>query len=137
MAIAPQRNPPINPQYYKPKRFVIENIVLGKDTLITFTKPHDYVIGQLVRVLIPQVYGCQQLSNQKAYVISIPTPTQILINFNSLVGDLFLAVPPLSRDTPQVVPIGDVNTGYISNNGPNVTLDQLGISGSFKNISPQ
>ena len=137
MAIAPQRNPPINPQYYKPKRFVIQNIVLGKDTLITFTTQHDYVVGQLVRVLIPQVYGCRQLNKQQAYVFAIPTPTQILINFNSLVGDPFIAIPPLSRDLPQVVPIGDVNTGYISSNGPNVTLDQLGISGSFKNISPQ
>lgn len=136
MAIAPERNPPINPQYYKPKRFVIEDIVLGVNTLITFTEPHDYVIGQLVRVLIPQVYGCQQLSNQQAYVIAIPTPTQIIIDFNTLMGNQFLAVPPLSRTLPQVVPIGDVNTGYISINGPNVTQDQLGIPGSFKNISP-
>ena len=137
MAIAPQRNPPIRPEYYKPKRFVIQNIVLGKDTLITFTTQHDYVIGQLVRVLIPQVYGCQQLSKQQAYVIAIPTPTQILINFNSLMGDAFVVLPPLSRDVPQVLPIGDVNSGYISTNGPNVTLDQLGIPGAFKNISPQ
>ena len=78
--IPPYSNPPIQPQFYQPGRFVISNITLGQTTTVTVlptsfntvSTPLNYVVGQLVRLLIPNGYGCTQLNNIPAYVLSIP-----------------------------------------------------------------
>jgi hypothetical protein len=58
--IAPQNNPPINPQFYQPSIFDIASITNGETTLVTTTVAQNYVIGQLVRLLIPQIYGARR-----------------------------------------------------------------------------
>lgn len=132
--IAPERNPPINPEYYAPRRFEIANLLTGINTTITTEEDHDYVIGQLVRVLIPTGYGSTQISGQSGYVISIPAEDQVVVTINSQECNAFIASPLYTRTPPQIMAIGDVNTGYISSTGriiPSVT-----IPGSFINISP-
>ena len=69
---APERNPPIMPDFYLPRVFYIEAIAEGITTLITTTKPHNYVIGQTIRLIIPPTFGCRQLNEQQGTVISIP-----------------------------------------------------------------
>jgi len=136
--IPPYSNPPIEPQFYIPSQFIIIGITLGMTTTVTTTIDHNYVIGQLVRILIPSKYGSRTLNEQSGYVISIPSTNSVEISINSLGTDAFIASPTFlpfqSKTLPQILAIGDVNSGVI-----NVTNPQnipTFIPGSFIDISP-
>lgn len=220
--IAPERNPPINPQYYEPSRFVISDIVVGTNggdfsitgatqtnpcvltcngnfdegdvikitnvvgmtqlnnndysvisssstsvsididatgftayvsggvafryiipefdilssdqILVTTTEDTNYVVGQLVRLLIPNGYGSTQLSNRSAYVAVIQNPNQVILNISSINVSQFIPSPSNVRNVPQILAIGDGNTGNINMEG---RINQsTSIPGSFINISP-
>ena len=132
--VAPYNNLPIEPQNYQPRFYFISNISLGQMTTVTTTNNNDYVIGQECRLLIPPSNGCRQLNEQTGFVVSIPAPNQVTLNINSSVN-----VDPFTPSTftikPQIVAIGDVNTGAINSNGRSPTGTY--VPGSFINISPQ
>jgi hypothetical protein len=132
--IAPENNPPIHPEYFTPKEFNIASITNGITTLVTTTTAHDYVVGQLVRLLISQLFGARQFNEQTAYVINIPSNTSIILALDSSSFDLFIPHPTLETTQPQVVAVGDVNTGAINSQGRFV--NGTFIPGSFQNISP-
>ena len=128
------QNLPIEDQFYKPSRFVIDSITLGFQTTVTTTVNHNYVIGQLVRLLIPANYGCFQLNEKTGYVIAIPSSNQVVLDIDSSQNvDPFIAAATLN--VPQIVAVGDISGGQINSNGrvQNITF----IPGSFINISPQ
>jgi len=131
-------NPPIEPQFYQPSQFVISAITLGKTTIITTLVNNNYVIGQLVRILIPSKYGSRGLNEQQGMVISLPAPNQVEVNIDSTNVDPFIASPTFlpfqSRTLPQIIAIGDNNSGAINNQGRSPTSTT--IPGSFENISP-
>lgn len=128
-------NPPIKPQYYEPSRFVISDLTYGETTTVTTSEDHNYVVGQLIRLLIPFQYGAQQLTNKQGKVISIPSSTQVIVDISSLDTDSFISNPSLAYSEPQIIAIGDYNSGAINSSGrvSNITY----IEGSFINISPQ
>jgi hypothetical protein len=131
--VPPYSNPPIEPQFFKPSQFFILSITLGYYTTITTTVPHNYVIGQEIRLLIPPTNGCRQLNEASGYVLSIPTSSSVLTSINSSKNvDLF--VSSLSTNQPQILAIGDINTGIISSTG--ATIPSTNIPGAFINISP-
>lgn len=131
---APESNPPINPQYYQPSRFVISAITEGTSTTVTTLVDHNYVIGQLVRLLIPPTYGAQGLDEQQAYVTSIPALNQVVLNINSKGMNPFIPSPVFGPTPPQIVAIGDINSGQINDEGRINNLTY--IPGSFIDISP-
>lgn len=134
--IAPYNNVPIHIEYFKPRQFFIENITLGKTTIITTTTDHDYIIGQLVRLIIPFFSGCRQLNEVEGYVISIPADDQIEADIDSSRNvDLFVTTS--NAQQPQILAIGDVNNGIIVSTGQSLPINVIpGIPGAFKNISP-
>lgn len=132
--IAPENNPPIHPEFFKPREFNIADITNGQTTLVTTVLPHDYVVGQLVRLLISQLFGARQFNEQTAYVINIPSTTTITLGLDSSFFDLFVPNPTLATTQPQIVAVGDVNSGHINSHGPKCTKPW--ILGSFRNISP-
>lgn len=130
--VPPYANPPIHPEYYKPKNFDISNVTLGVTTTVTTVLDMDYVIGQNIRLLIPQSFGCNQLNGAQGYILSLPASNQVEIDINSSTNvDPYLASNAPTR--AQIKAIGDLNTGVINfgrtNNG-------TFIPGSFINISP-
>jgi len=135
--IALYSNVPIEPQYFTPWRFVISALSLGLTTTVTMTIPPitdlTYIVGQLVRLIIPPTFGCRQLNGQTAYVIAVNLPNQVILNLNSSQNvDPFIAS---SATTPaQILAIGDISTGPINNNGRQITSTI--VPGSFINISP-
>lgn len=132
--IAPENNPPIHPDYYQPRRFEISGITLNKTTTVTTSEEHDYVVGQVVRLLIPTFYGSYQLNERQGMVISIPAVDQVEIDINSSQGvNAFIASPTYGPTPPQIVAIGDYNSGAINTGRSNNTIS---IAGSFINISP-
>jgi hypothetical protein len=130
---APESNPPINPQYYQPSVFYISALSTGAITTVTTSVDHNYVIGQLCRLLIPFTYGAQQLNEQEGYVIQIPAANQVAVNINSTKANAFVPSPSYGPTPPQIVAIGDVNSGPINSTNKNNTTF---VQGSFINISP-
>jgi hypothetical protein len=132
--IAPERNPPIVPQYYAPSVYQITNISLGRSTTVTTAVAHNYVIGQQVRLYIPPTYGTYQLNQAQGYVNSIPSSTQVVVGINSVGFNPYNASPSYSITFPQITAIGDVNTGTINATGR--AFNGTTIPGAFKDISP-
>jgi hypothetical protein len=130
--IPPYTNPPINPQYYLPSRFVISAISLGTTTTVTTTVNHNYVIGQQCRLIIPPGYGCTALSEQSGFVITIPAANQVVLTTNSEGITPFINIS--SNQQPQILAIGDINTGAVNALGNNLT--STFIPGSFIDVSP-
>jgi len=130
--IPPYQNLPIEPQWYKPRQYFIEAIALGVTTTVTTTVNHDYVIGQLVRLLIPNGFGSTLLNEQLAFVIDIPAPNMVNLNINSNGADPFILSN--ARTQAQIVAVGDINTGAINRHGRCRTHPY--IPGSFRDISP-
>lgn len=128
----PYQNLPIEPQFYVPSRFDIADITMGRTTLVETTEDHNYVIGQQCRLLIPQQNKCSQLNELSGLVLSIPSATEVVLNIYSVGVNNFLATNGITQ--PQIVAIGDINSGQINNLGDN--MNQTFIPGSFINISP-
>ncbi len=127
-------NVPIHAEYYQPSRFVISAITLGYTTIITTSVAHNYVIGQQVRLIIPNNFGSYQLNEKQGYVLSIPSTTQVEISINSNANvDAFILATNLIN-VAQILAIGDVNMGATNTNG--LTNNITFISGSFIDISP-
>jgi hypothetical protein len=131
--VAPYNNVAVNPEYYKPSQFFITAIGLGQTTTITTAVNQNYVIGQLCRLLIPRVNGTRQLNEQLGYVISIPNPNQVVLGIDSSFFDTFVVTTQPTQ--PQIVAVGDVNTGHINDDGNLCTKPW--IPGSFRDISPR
>jgi hypothetical protein len=126
-------NVPIRADFYKPRFFFISTITRGRTTLVTTTVDQDFTIGQLVRFIIPASFGIRQLNERQGYVIAIPSSTQVEVDIDSTLMDAFATSSFTTQ--PQILPIGDINTGVQNTNGrrDNITY----IPGSFINISPQ
>lgn len=146
---APENNPPIEPQWYQPSVFPITAISFGISTTVTtgtaFGVSNNYVVGQLVKFLIPKTYGAQQLNGQLGFVDSIPGPNQVVVGINTSKGyNAFIPSPAYGPTPPQIIAVGDINSGPINgtvtpiNSRPtNQTIaQQTFINGSFINISP-
>lgn len=138
------QNLPIEPQFYKPSQFPITGITLGITTLVTMGESTNdvapnYVIGQQVRLIIPSAYGSRGLSGRSGIVISVPSSDTVEINIDSTGVDPFIASPALlpkqNTTLPQILAIGDVNSGVMNTMGNMNT--STAIPGSFQNISPQ
>jgi len=129
--IALFNNLPIHTEYYEPQFFFISSITLGQTTTVTTTTSQDYVIGQECRLIIPPTNGCRQLNEKKGIVKAIQSPTQVVLNIDSSQNvDAFQTSSATTQ--PQILAIGDINTGAINKGRTNnITY----IPGSFHNIS--
>lgn len=131
--IALGNNYPIQAQNYAPQFYFISAITLGQTTIVTTTVDQDYVIGQECRLIIPQVNGSYQLNEKKGFVISIPAVNQVELSIDSSQNvDQFQT--STANTQPQIIAIGDINTGYINSQGR--SNNGTFIPGSFVNISP-
>ena len=111
-------NVPINANYYQPSRFVISAITLGETTTVTTTADHNYVIGQVVRLLIPQDYGSYQLNETQGIVLSVPAADQVTVGINSTSASSFVAsiytatITNITQASPTVVTATNYFTPY-------------------------
>jgi len=132
--IAPENNPTIEPDFYNPSRFNITAISMGQTTTVTTSVAHNYVVGQLIRLNIPPICRAEALNGQSALVISLPSTTQVTLNIPSINVSAFVSAPA-TGSKPQIVAIGDQNSGRINASGR--TNIATSILGSFINVSPQ
>ena len=122
------QNAAIQSSFYNPNVFEINAITLGFTTTIQFTTDHNFVVGQEVRVLIPDNFGTRGLNQKKGYVISLPETDQITITRSSIGMDAFILASDTTR--PQVVAVGDINSGTTNTN---ILSQGTSIPGSFLN----
>lgn len=122
----------IQAEFYIPTRFVIEDVTLGTTTLVTTEEDHNYVIGQVCRLVIPPTFGCRRLNQVTGVVIDIPADDQVTLNIDSVGSDPFIASSATTQ--AQILAIGDVNLGVTNSTGR--TNNGTFIPGSFIDISP-
>lgn len=119
------------PFLYLPQVDFITAIATGATTTITTTTDHNFVVGQEIAFRVPAPWGTTQLNSLPnniipgspiyAYVTSLVSNTQFVCSFNSTGFTAFnvnipvASVPGLSF--PQVVPVGDLNTGGVQFSG--------------------
>jgi hypothetical protein len=153
------------PFLYEPGVAFISAITTGTTTTITTTDPHNFVVGQEIGFRIPSAYGTTQLNELPNntipgspvyyYVTSVTSNTQFVCNANSTGFTAFATnqtvAQMVGQSLPQVVAVGDVNTGgtpysggalYPSQSFPTFsggtpTINGPAISGAFVNNTSQ
>lgn len=131
--IAPYSNVQINSQFYEPRRYQIDDITRGITTTVTTTADHDFVVGNQARINLPSEFGMYQINGKQALVISIPAADQVELQLDSQQYDAYISAT--STQVPQIIPIGEFNSGYISSTGR--VVSEINIPGAFINISPE
>jgi len=113
----------------------VTDVSLPVGVIVTTAEPTQVFAGQLVRFLIPSYWGANRLNNQTAYVNIVLAPNQFIVDTSPALLSPFglSSFAPHYPQLPQVVPVGDVNTGPINMGRTN---NQTYIDGSFINISP-
>ncbi len=115
------------PYLYSPGVSFITSITTGSTTTVVTTAPHNLVVGQEVAFRIPLSWGTYQLNSLPnvtipgspiyGYVVSVTDNRTVVVNINSSTFSAFnsnqtvASVPGLTF--PQMVAVGDVNTGGV------------------------
>jgi hypothetical protein len=150
------------PFLYAPGVAFVEAITTGTTTTIVTTTPNNFVVGQEVAFRIPSLWGTVQLNSLPntlipgspiyGFVISVTNSTTFVVNINSTgytafnTNQTIISVPGLQF--PQVLAVGDVNTGgvQISSGSPLYpspvingisTINGPAIQGAFVNNTRQ
>jgi len=120
------------PVLYAPGVSFISAITTGTTTTVVTTAPHNFVQGQEIAFRIPQAYGTTQLNSLPnlvipgspiyGYVTSVTNSTTFVCNINSTGYTAFATNQAFAnypgQTFPQVLAVGDVNTGgYLYNGG--------------------
>jgi len=116
------------PYLYFPGQTFISAITTGTTTTIDTTDAHNFVVGQEVAFRIPSQWGTVQLNSLPnipipgspiyGYVIAVTDYNTVVVNIDSSAYTAFnsnqtvASVPGLSY--PQIVAVGDVNTGGVA-----------------------
>lgn len=122
------------PYLYAPGVAIISGITTGTTTTIDTTDAHNYVVGQEVAIRMPTVPGItpaawgdsryNSLPNSTipgspiyAYVIAVTDYNTVILNINSTGFTAYNSNIPVANVSglqyPQIVAVGDVNTGGV------------------------
>lgn len=114
---------------------VIVAITNDTNALITTDIPHQYVTGQIVRIVIPQdfggvnnattqmnqyAFGMMQINGLLGTIQTIPTTTTFTLDINTTIFDVFVLPPPIVfavgppayLSYAQVIPVGEINSQF-------------------------
>jgi len=115
------------PYLYSPQVSFITAIGTGTTTTITTTTPHNLVQGQEVAFRIPTAWGTTQLNSLPdtlipgspiyGYVTTVNSTVQVTVNINSTGFTAYTNNPTVASvaglTPPQMLAVGDVNTGGV------------------------
>jgi len=120
------------PALYVPGSSYICDITLGATTTVETTAPHNFVVGQEVAFripsmagIIPPVWGPSELNSLPnvlipgspiyGYVVSVTDRNTVVVNIDSTTygawNNNFPFLSFVGKTHPQIVAVGDVNTG--------------------------
>jgi hypothetical protein len=95
----PYQNPPIQSDFYVPNFFIISALTLGETTTVTTSVDHNFVVGQIIRFIVPLRYRTRELNEKQAIVFSIPSATQLVCYMQSYDFTPFFASPYVASIT--------------------------------------
>ena len=115
------------PYIYFPGVAVVSGVTLGTTTTIDTASAHNFVVGQEVALRIPTAWGTTQLNSLPnvvtpgspiyAFVIAVTDYNTVVLNVDSSAFTAFNSNQPVSgvsgQTFPQIVAVGDVNTGGV------------------------
>ena len=115
------------PYLYQPGVAFIEAITTGTTTTVVTTTANNFVVGQEIAFRIPSAWGTTQLNSLPnatipgspvyGYVVSVTNATTFVCSINSVGYTAFNTNQPFAsypgQQFPQVVAVGDVNTGGV------------------------
>jgi hypothetical protein len=113
-----------NPRYYPQIRRITNIVSAGTSSVITLNVPHTYTVGQKVRIVIPKLYGMQEMNGSptsgfgKGLLGTITAigltgiyPTSITVDIDSS-GFSAFSFPTSAQGAtgigaPEVIPVGE------------------------------
>ena len=119
------------PDLYVPFGCHITGISAAANAVVQTAEAHRFVVGQRVRLEVPDAWGMIEADAKEANVTAIGTDS-VTLDLNSSAYTAF-AYPTSAvfaagaAGQPKILPIGDVNFGFV---GP-TPADPLGIPGGF------
>lgn len=138
------------PYLYFPGINFISAITQGSTTTIDTTTNHNLVTGQEVAFRIPSQFGSIELNTPNSlgnpvygFVTSVTDANTVVVNINSSSGiTAFNSNPTVAQalagmSFPQLVSVGDNNTGVITNSFLPTTINAATIGGAFQNNTRQ
>ena len=120
---------------YIPFKCEITSITKADNAVVTTAVDHGFIVGNTVAFSIPKEYGMRQLNAVKPTVLAVTNDT-VTLDVNTTLFDGFVipTVPALQvLDPPLILPYGDYNTGYKTDNISNPALQ---IPGTYRNTYP-
>ena len=103
---------------FQPRRRLISAVTNAAQAVVTTTEDHGYSVAQVVRLLVPEIYG-MTVEYAKATVVAVPADDQFTVDLDTSALSAFVepAVPYTTASDPsftqaQVTPI----TGITDNN---------------------
>ncbi len=123
---------------YSPIACPISDVTQEQYPIVTTTIDHSFVVGNRVQFSIPQAWGMYQLDGLKAYVITVPSSNEIVVNVDTSTFNVFVTPTPpniyVVIEPAQVAGIGDINTGTSSSGG--IPANPNTIPGAYQNQPP-
>ena len=121
------RRIPYNPIFY-PRHRTITKVTKAASAVVTMSVTHGYTVGQVVRFIVPDIYGMVELNGLQGTITAINTTTTsgntITVDIDSSAFTTF-AYPASSNNAfsqALVIPVGE-NTATALSNGLNILGD--------------
>lgn len=96
---------------FQPAMRIVSSITNANPASVTTTLDHNYLTGEIVRLIVPQGFGMTQINNLTG-TITVTGSTTFLIDIDTTFFDVF-SVPsplPMAYTCPQVIPVGEVSS---------------------------
>lgn len=107
----------IPPKYYSPYRRWITGITQANPAVITVSVAHNYLVGDKIRVIVPNQFGMTQINGLLATITAV-TASTITTDINSAAFTAFAypisAIAAAGVSFPHIVPVGEVATKLTS-----------------------
>lgn len=104
-------------KYYSPYRRWITGITAANPAVITVSVAHNYLVGDKIRIYVPNQFGMTQINGQLATITGV-TASTITTDINSAAYTAFAyptsAVAAAGVSFPHIVPVGEVATKLTS-----------------------
>lgn len=102
---------------YQPAMRIVTGITNAVTPTVTTSFDHDYLVGLIVRMLVPREFGMVQLNSLVGEIVGVPTDDTFVIDINTLAFDTFINaisdpndIPWYLNDYASVVPVGEDNS---------------------------
>jgi hypothetical protein len=95
---------------FLPAMRIVTNITRSNPAVVTTSFAHDYLTGEILRLIVPSIFGMWQ-ANQQQGVIEVIDSTSFYIALDTTNYDTFAAPSPMPEKytCAQVCPVGELN----------------------------